>query len=258
MRDVLKKGEVLFFLTYAFTIPLVCICLMAYVPACNQGIVQFVLFGIQAASPTIAALLVVLQRQGAGGLRNFLRDRYAAFSLKWCVIGLLTPVALLTVGKLITYLTPYNNPFITELSPQKLVVVAWALVAEELGWRGYLQDKIAERFGETITPLIVGAIWSAWHYHFFISGTLAVPLAVFIFSCVAESYGYYVITRLAKGNILPASLWHFSGNLFLNLYLLNPEQNNGSAIPYIIANLLSVVYIIAFICYRKFQQKEGI
>ena len=45
----------------------------------------------------------------------------------------------------------------------------WALVAEELGWRGYLQEKIEAHVGDVLTPLIVGIIWTVWHFHFFIS-----------------------------------------------------------------------------------------
>jgi len=42
------------------------------------------------------------------------------------------------------------------------------------------------------------------------------PFVLLILGCVFESYGYFVITKLAKGNIIPASIWHFSGNLFVN------------------------------------------
>ena len=40
----------------------------------------------------------------------------------------------------------------------------WALVAEELGWRGYLQEKIEAHVGDVLTPLIVGIIWTVWHF----------------------------------------------------------------------------------------------
>ena len=49
---------------------------------------------------------------------------------------------------------------------QKNIIVMWALVAEELGWRGYLQEKIEAHVGDVLTPLIVGIIWTVWHFHF--------------------------------------------------------------------------------------------
>lgn len=250
--------EILFFIVYAFSIPLICICLMQYIPACSQGCVKFILYGIEGASPSIAAIITILQKYGIQGIRCFILDKYKnGFNLKFCIMGFLMPAALLTVGKLLTYVTPYHNQFITLLSLKKIIIVTWALIAEELGWRGYLQDKIEKIFLEKLTPLIVGFIWSTWHYHFFLSGTMEVPIVTFTYGCIAESCGYYVITKLAKGNIVPASLWHFSGNLFSNLYLLNPNWNNGSIIPYIIVNTLYVLYIGAFIYYRKMDKKEN-
>ena len=250
--------EFLFFNVYAFTIPLICICLMQYIPACSQGWGRFILYGIEGASPSIAAIIIILQTYGIQGTRYFILDKYKnGFSIKLCIMGFLIPVAMLTVSKLLTYVTPYQTQFITLPSLKKIIVISWALLAEELGWRGYLQDKIEKKVGDKLTPLIIGLIWSTWHYHFFLSGTMEVPIVVFTYGCIAESYGYYVITKLAKGNIVPASLWHFSGNLFFNLYLFNPNWNNGSIIPYIIVNTLYVLYIGAFIYYRKTKKKEN-
>jgi membrane protease YdiL (CAAX protease family) len=125
------------------------------------------------------------------------------------------------------------------------------LIAEELGWRGYLQNKINNKFSNIVTPIIIGVIWALWHYHFWISGTADVPILVFTYGCIAESYGYFIITKLSKDNVIPASILHFSGNLFFNLYLLNPNWNNGSIMPYIIVNILYSVYIAIFVYDQK-------
>lgn len=69
---------------------------------------------------------------------------------------------------------------------------------------------------------------------------MEVPLHSFAYGCIAESYGYFVITKISKGNIVPASLWHFSGNLFTNIYRLNPNWNAGRMEPYMI--------VIQYIC----------
>lgn len=77
----------------------------------------------------------------------------------------------------------------------------------------------------------------------------------FLFGCIAESYGYYLITKAAKGNVVPACIWHFSGNLFFNLYRINPEWNGGSMIPYWIVNGIYLVYFLAFILYRRTEKE---
>ena len=132
----------------------------------------------------------------------------------------------------------------------------WALVAEELGWRGYLQEKIEAHVGDVLTPLIVGIIWTVWHFHFFISGSMEVPLHSFAYGCIAESYGYFVITKISKGNIVPASLWHFSGNLFTNIYRLNPNWNEGRMEPYMIVNTVYLFNFIIFVVWRCFTKRE--
>lgn len=239
------------FLVYTFLIPLVCVLLMKYVPVCGNGIVNLILFGIEGASPTIAVVLVMLQKGGRKGLMDFLREKYRGIPIKYCVIGFGTPAIVLTIAKILTYATPYHNQFVTIPNAKKMLILLWALIAEELGWRGYLQEKLEKRFGSAITPLLLGFIWTSWHYHFWISGSMETPLLLFAYGCITESYGYYVITKLSGGNVVPASLWHFSGNLFFNLYLLNPNWNQGSAVPYFFVNALCSIYIVVYVWYRK-------
>ncbi len=247
-----EQYDIVFFVLYAFLIPFVCIILMKYVPVFQNGVLQFILYGIEGASPAIAALIMSSKRRGLIGVRQFLIAKYLEnASIKLCFIGLLTPALVLTLTKITTYLTQYHNQFLTMPSFKKVVIILWALIAEELGWRGYLQDKIEDRFGDKVTPLLIGIIWALWHYHFFLSGSMDVPILFFAYGCILESYGYYVLTKLAKGNVLPASLWHFSANLFFNLYLLNPNWNGGSVVPYAIASLFYTSYLGVFVWYKK-------
>ncbi len=247
-----NNSELLCFLIYAFAIPLICVGIIKFIPAFQSGLPYLVLFGIEATAPAIAAILVKLQHGGLNGLKNFLREKYLNhFSLKYCCIALLVPAVVLTIAKLITYLTPYNNEFITLPSSKKLLIICWTLITEELGWRGFLQDKINAFFSNKLTPLIVGVIWGFWHYHFWLLTSLDFPLWAFIFGSIAESYGYYTLTRKADGNVIPAYIWHFSGNLFCNLYLFNPKWNNGNILPFVIINMIYIVYIFIFLYYQK-------
>lgn len=45
-------------------------------------------------------------------------------------------------------------------------------LAEEFGWRGYLQPRLRTRFGILATAAVVGAAWAVWHVPlFFLEGT---------------------------------------------------------------------------------------
>lgn len=202
--------------------------------------------------------MVKLQKQGVGGLKAFLDSKYRnGLSIRLCIIGFCSPVFVLTIGKVLTYLIPYHNQFVTGISGKKVIIIMWALIAEELGWRGFLQDKIESYVGGALTPFVVGIIWTLWHFHFFISGSMEVSLFVFTYGCIAESYGYFVLMKMVKGNIVPASLWHFSGNLFTNLYRIDPKWNDGRMEPYMIVNAIYFVYVIAFVAwYMRHKQKK--
>jgi membrane protease YdiL (CAAX protease family) len=243
-------NEIVFFLVYAFTIPFLCIILMKSIS--KNELLNLILYGIEAASPAIASIIVKLQYGGKKNLAIFIGDKYKKnFRLKYCCIAFFLPALLLTIAKLLTYFTSYHNQFLTIPSVKKFLIIFWALIAEELGWRGYLQNKINNEFRNVVTPIIIGVIWALWHYHFWILGTSDVPILVFTYGCIAESYGYFIITKLSKDNVIPASILHFSGNLFFNLYLLNPNWNNGSIMPYIIVNILYSVYIAMFVYFQK-------
>ena len=126
------------------------------------------------------------------------------------------------------------------------MIIAWALVAEELGWRGYLQVELGRVVSRRWVPLLVGVIWGAWHFHFFLSGSMEVPIVPFFLGAIFESYGYYAVTEQSDGNIVPASLWHFTGNLFFNLYRFDPSWHEGNLQACWIVTAMYAVNLIYF------------
>ena len=209
------KKEVVLFLICSFFLPLICYFLMEYIPLFSSGILNLILYGIEAASPMIASLFCVIFFKQEK-ISDFLEEKYIHnISLKYCVIGFLIPASILLIGKILTNLVVENHGSFMLPTPKKLLIITWALVAEELGWRGYLQERLEMIIGDILTPLAIGILWSLWHYHFWLSGSMETPILMFIYGCITESYGYYLLTHKAKGNILPASICHFSGNLFL-------------------------------------------
>jgi len=99
------------------------------------------------------------------------------------------------------------------------ISVAFAL-GEELGWRGFLVPKLAERFSFTQTAVISGIIWSTWHVPLIIfadynGGTPTwYSIACFAVMVVGISFPMAWL-RLRSGSVWPAVLLHASHNLFI-------------------------------------------
>jgi membrane protease YdiL (CAAX protease family) len=259
MREKKDKWIMLEFLFLAIIIPLICIGLKKYTSGLNNAILDLILFGIQGMAPALAAVITVYYNYSQKGLKIFLKEKYFVnIDYRYCLIAFFIPMGLLIFSKVITiiYLNKGFELFIP--SATKFLIIFWALIAEELGWRGFLQDKIEQKIRMFFTPLIVGVIWGLWHYHYFLSGVMYVTFTLLILGCIFDSYGYFVITKLAKGNILPASIWHFSGNLFMNIFSLNINDGDGKYLTYMITTFSYGFCVIGFFIYYYWYKKQGI
>jgi len=65
----------------------------------------------------------------------------------------------------LTSLTGGTTPARWFLAPRaRLLGLAVGPWGEELGWRGYLQPRLQQGIGVFPASVVVGAIWSVWHY----------------------------------------------------------------------------------------------
>jgi len=237
------------FLSIAAIIPFLCALFIIYAPIFSNGFLNLIVFGVQGLAPTLAAIITVMHNYSKNGLKSFLKDKYIAnANPKICLLAFLTPMTLLIAAKALTVIYQNSGFELAFPNATKMLIIFWALIAEELGWRGFLQEKIESKIGAILTPFFVGVTWGLWHFHYFMTGMMDVPFALLLLGCIFESYGYFVITKLAKGNILPASIWHFSGNLFINLFLFTANDNYGSNTPYLIMTFVFAFCVIVFFC----------
>lgn len=241
--------QIMEFLILTFGIPLACV-LLCKING-NQGL-NFVLYGIQGASPTIAVIIMVFAYGRKKGLKKYIYDKYiSSLNFKICMLGFFIPFFLLTCAKAVAIILGDEYIFPSPITVRKMIIISWSLVAEELGWRGYLQEKLDTMLPDKYIALLTGMIWALWHYHFMLSGSMEVPVVAFTLGCIFESYGYFAITKLAKNNIVPASIWHFTGNLMFNLYRFDPKWHNANNIFYWIATIFYAGNILFFVLYEK-------
>jgi membrane protease YdiL (CAAX protease family) len=242
VNNNINYKAIMLYLVLVFFLPLISVFLIKKYTVFQSGFLNFVFYGFEAITPTISALLALEILYGKVQTRQFIKKCFISnINIQYIILALILPFIIFILTAIFCLIFLNISIFNTNISIQKSIIILWSLVSEEIGWRGFLQEKLDEHMNIYFTPLVIGIIWSLWHYHFFILGFMSVPLLLFILGCIADSYGYYWLTKRAKGNIIPASIWHFSGNLFFSIFLIYPQYNHGNIIPYLFFIILSVI-----------------
>ena len=128
--------------------------------------------------------------------------------------------------------------------------LAFAL-GEELGWRGFLVPKLAERYSFTRTAIISGIIWSSWHVPLIIfadynGGTPTwYSIACFVVMVVGISFPLAWL-RLRSGSVWPAAILHASHNLFIQGFFDRVTVDTGVT-KYLLSEFGAVLALAAAI-----------
>ena len=247
-----KTTKLTLFILISFLLPMAALFLQSRI---TNDTVNLLLFGVQAASPSIAAFAVLL-------LSKEVRPHFKVIFQKAHITAVIVvPVLIASITMLISksvYCIVWGKEFsLGNISVTKWLILLWALVAEELGWRGYLEPFLQEmKIKKWVIPCVVGIIWGLWHYHYFIQGRIDVPLLLFCAGCIIESYIYSILVSNTK-NVLSAMIYHFSWNLMVNLFMINPSDNGGNIIPYTLVIILETVGIIIYGLYRRNKESSS-
>jgi membrane protease YdiL (CAAX protease family) len=108
-------------------------------------------------------------------------------------------------------------------------------LGEEVGWRGYLQPKMFERFKGNKAIWVTGLVWAIWHY----------PFVIFLYSSSMPD-----LTLAEKIPAILISLAGFTmstiGETFIYAWLLKQTQSVFIAIFYhAMANTLATIFGVA-------------
>lgn len=145
--------------------------------------------------------------------------RFYAFAL------LLMPVVKLAVAGLHRLLTG-AWPAFGETHPMVLVVATLlstlGQAGEEVGWRGYLLPRVAERTGVAAASLIVGVVWAAWHLPLFFAAGAGTN---------GQSFPLYALQIVAYSIVLTWLYWRTGGSLLLVMFMHAALNNTKDIVP---------------------------
>lgn len=239
--------NLILFLLISFLLPFAAVVAQAII---SNDSICFFLYGIQAAAPTIAAMIVLCLNKK---VKTYLTQMFCKEHLRMAIILPFLIVCTTMIVAKAVFCVLFGRSFVLgSISITQFIIILWALWAEEIGWRGYL-EPLLKRCGihKRIVPCIVGVIWCLWHYHFFLQNGIKVPIPLFFISCIIESYIYSSLMSVTGNNIVSAMTYHFAWNLLIHIVALNPVENDGSIYPYIILVILETLVLLIFWSFRK-------
>jgi membrane protease YdiL (CAAX protease family) len=169
--------------------------------------------------PALAAILLSAALEGQTGLLELLRRVFRWRSrLRWYLAaffipfgGVLSAVYLSAAFGLLQKSLPN---WIAIAGPLSLAIFGLAplgfvvLLGEEIGWRGFAQPKLLEKFNPFVTSLLVGLGWGVWHWVYLWESTSFLGIVYFTLETMAISLAYTWIFDRTGGSLVVVTLLH--------------------------------------------------
>lgn len=177
-------------------------------------------FALLGAGPLVSALIISAAINGKRGVSALLRKfTMWRVGLRWYLIALFLLPALHLVAIYLNIISGAPAPTISDFGPWTAMLGTFALrlvypwdgpMLEELGWRGFAQPRMQERYPSPLAAnLILGLLVTLWHLPLipsgeyawiFIPGTMA---ATILFGWVYNSTGGSVLLTLIMHAVEP-------------------------------------------------------
>jgi membrane protease YdiL (CAAX protease family) len=214
------RAELATFLVLTFALSSIFYVLFAHAKTLSLGGGLYV--GLLMWCPGISALITRLVFQ-----RNVRGEGWAWGSTRYELAGYALPIAYAACAYAAVWIFDFGGVDLGRFKTNAVGFVTLGLVSnlafalgEELGWRGFLVPKLAERLSFTGTAVVSGIIWASWHMPLIIfadynGGTPTLySIACFAVMVVGISFPMAWL-RLRSGSLWPAALLHASHNLFI-------------------------------------------
>jgi membrane protease YdiL (CAAX protease family) len=211
--------------------------------------------------PTIGALVIAGFSGGRSSIKVLVRS-LVLVRVNWRIYGL--TFFLLPVIGITTYLA-LRIPYKIDL--WKIAATAIALgpvnsvlggvifgvgpLGEEMGWRGFLQDRLQGRIKPVVTAIIVGLIWAIWHFPaaiFFEDFRNGISLAQFIvlypISTMLLSFIMGHLWRWSKGSLLIVIFFHAVVNTTADYLMSTTWWDFGDMTPVQIYLIILIIFAL--------------
>jgi len=196
-------------------------------------------------APALTALVLTGVLDGLPGLQEIGRQL-----LRWRVgagiygVALLTPPALVLAAIWLAVwsgmpVPGFNDPRqLYLIIPAFLYILFLSVLGEEIGWRGFAQQRLQPSLGGLKASLVVGVAWGLWHLPlFFIPGNFhaEIPVTAFLLQDLALSVVMAWLYNRSGRSLLIVHLFHAASNTALGVLPVLPMDTGGDVRPLWIA-----------------------
>lgn len=195
-------------------------------------------------APAVAAFILTFRAEGASGARTLATRAVdaprMAGHVAWWPLILLMPAAAFAPAIVMGELAPGTAAAVWGPAVMLLVFFVAAL-GEELGWTGFLLERLARRVGETAAGLLIGAAWAAWHVVPFLQADR--PLDWIAWQCAKTVAVRVIMVRLYFGagrSVFAVALFH----AFSNVAAFSLPMWGGTYDPRATALILGAVALV--------------
>ncbi|MBQ9899456.1 MAG: CPBP family intramembrane metalloprotease [Ruminococcus sp.] len=238
-KDCAKRLGIYLLIAFAFSTLLI----VLRKPMQSSETVSFLVAELFCASPAVASLIT---RAVTGeGFRDMKLHLNLTENLRYYLLSFALPLIAISVMYLVPVIASGHSSWLSGFTPANVLacvmilagqaaLVSVGLLGEELGWRGYMNQKMQPLFGTFGTCLIGGIVWGAWHFPIDIanylsgSGTLRYSLeTAFGRLALLACFGVFLMWLTQKtGSVFPAVVAHFIYNASQNAVMMLLEQGN--------------------------------
>lgn len=185
---------------------------------------------------SLAGFAAAFAEGGTQGLGAFSRRVFAVSRApRYVLIGILVPL-LLGLSYLLSKGVSLRDFVLSPAAVMGLTLGA-ALVtgplAEEFGWRGYLQHTLLGRLAPFWVALILGGIWCAWHFPLYRTSVFASPAVALSFLSYLVTWSIFMVylVERAGGSVWPAVAMHWAANTHVDVLRVLLPSIDGSVLP---------------------------
>lgn len=234
------------FLALTFAISLAGFACIFFIPAARspENAIGLPFWLIMVWGPSLAATLFSLRDGQLMDLLGRVVKVSTVPTVVWALV--LAPLILLLVMR------PFAPEGTTNLGIGLLVaMIGFNLIlgplGEELGWRGYFQDRLNQSIGWLEASLVIGAVWFVWHLPLWTIDSPHAQIALPLYAGHVMTYAVIIgaAYTLSGGSILPAILIHLTVNMAANLAVFAGFRDpsswfSSSLLPYTVIAMISV------------------